>query len=59
MKAISAKASFSDKAKQLFKTEAQTREVISGVFAVRLNEGVRSFKTGKFTVSTDRSVKKD
>lgn len=57
MKPLSAKAQFSDKAKALFGSEKQAREIVDGVLATRLKDGARSFKTGRYTVTTSKGKK--
>lgn len=57
MKSVSAKARFTDKAKQLFSTSTTSRELTNGVVLVRARSG-ESFKIGKFTLRTEAPAKR-
>ena len=57
MKAVSAKASFSDKARKLFATSTSSREISAGVVSARSKAG-GSFKIGQYTIRTDAPSKK-
>ena len=57
MKAVSAKASFSDKARKLFATSSTSRELSAGVISTRGKAG-GSFKIGQYTIRTDAPSKK-